>query len=263
MATLEEGIEFTGSLGNLSAYRMKGSDKIILRRKGGPKKDQILNSERFERTRDNMTEFSGVGKAVKAIRSPLLHVKQLSEHNFTSQLISICKKIQLLDTIGERGQRGIFLSQHRYILAGFRLNKKHPFINIVMGPVGCVIHRDTKTAIIELPRLIPGINLSIPWKQPFYRFCMSFGLVPDIVYESNGYNNHMDEWADTKLETAWHRATETFESLTVELRLDVQGTLKDSQTLIFAIGIEMGAPSLYGGIEAVQYAGSAYIQALG
>ena len=50
MATLEGGIEFTGSVGMLSAYRIKGSDKIILRKKGGPKKKQVLTSQKFKRT---------------------------------------------------------------------------------------------------------------------------------------------------------------------------------------------------------------------
>lgn len=61
MATLEGGIEFTGSVGMLSAYRMKGSDKIILRKKGGPKKKQVLTSQKFKRTRENMAEFSHAG----------------------------------------------------------------------------------------------------------------------------------------------------------------------------------------------------------
>jgi len=192
-----------------------------------------------------------------------LHVKRLAEHNFTSQLISICKKIQVLDTIAERGKRGIFLSQHGYMLSGFRLHKKHPFVNIVTGPVVCNMNRETKRAVIELPRLIPGINLSLPWKQPFYRFCMSLGVVPDIIYESDGYNNRSAEWAGTKLDTAWHGATETYQTQIFELQLDIPNAIKDSQTLILAIGIEMGIPCPSGEIEAVKYAGSACIYAVG
>lgn len=36
MAKLDSVFGFTGSLGRISAYKMKGSDETILRRKGGP-----------------------------------------------------------------------------------------------------------------------------------------------------------------------------------------------------------------------------------
>jgi len=263
MATLKEGLELTGSIGKLSAYKIRGSDKIIVRRKGGPKRKQVLNSKKFERTRENMKEFVGVGMAVKAIRSPLIHVKRLAEHNFTPTLTRICKKIQVLDKAGENGRRGIYLSRHRYMLAGFRLNKKHPFVSIVTGPVGVTLHRESKSALIQLPQLIAGVNLNVPWKRPLFRFCMSLGIVPDVIYESKGYNNYPAEWVVAKLDTAWYLATELFEPQTLELKLDVPGPIKDSHTLVFAIGIEMGAPSLYGQIDEVKYAGSACILAVG
>ena len=50
---------------------------------------------------------------------------------------------------------------------------------------------------------------------------------------------------------------------TLELKLDLPEAIKDSQTLVFAIGIEMGAPGLYGQVEEVKYAGSACILAVG
>jgi len=40
MAELLSGFEFTGRLGNITAYKMKGSDKIILRTRGGASKKE-------------------------------------------------------------------------------------------------------------------------------------------------------------------------------------------------------------------------------
>ena len=210
-----------------------------------------------------MMEFAGVQKAVDSIRSPLKDVKRLSEHNFTATLVQICKKIQIEDLVGDRGQRSILLSQHRYMLAGFRLHLKHPFQNIVTGPIGCTLNRDAKSAVIQLPRLIKGINLHLPWKQPFYRFCMSLGLVSDVVYENSDYNAYTDDLANTSLDTTWHVAAEPFQTQTIELKLDSPGTIKNSQTLLFAIGIEMGTPGLNGEIEYVKYGGAACILAVG
>jgi hypothetical protein len=263
MANLNEKIELMGGLGNYSVYKMKGSDKIIIRKKGGPKPGQVLKAKNYERTRENMAEFSGVGKAVKAIRFSLVHVKRLADYNFTSTLTQVCGKIKKLDKTGDRGQRSILLSQHHYMLESFRLNRKHPFQSIVTSPVNCTFNRETKSAVIQVPRLIQGINLHLPWKQPLYRFSLSLALVPDIVYENGMHNEYIEDRADTFLDTPWHAVSEPFQSQTVELKLNITRAIKDSQTLVFAIGIEMGTLSPSGQIEEVKHAGSACIMALG
>jgi len=246
-----------------SVYRMKGSDKIVIRKKGGPTRKQALTSKRYVRSRENTAEFIGAGMAVRAIRFPLLHIKHLSDHNFTPTLTQICSEIKKEDKTGNRGQRSIFLSQHRHMLEGFMLHKKHPFQSIVLSAVNCTLNRETKSAVIKLPRLTPGINLQLPWKHPLYRFSMSLGLVPDTVYEDGQYNGHVEDRACIGLDTAWHMVTAPFKSQTVELKLDITHAIKDSQTLVFAIGIEMGMPGHDGKTEEVKRAGSACILAVG
>ncbi|HEY0608557.1 MAG TPA: hypothetical protein VGD35_02850 [Chitinophaga sp.] len=260
MAKLDEDFEFKGK----SVYRMKGSDKLIVRKKGGPRREQVLKSPRFERTRENAMEFTGVVMIVAAIRSPLFPVRHLADYNFTSTLNKICKEIQLLDTTGDRGQRCIFLSQQRYMLKNFWLNKKHPFPIIVAEPVSSTLNRETKTAVIQLPMLLPGINLHLPWKHPLYRFIFSLGPVSDVVYENGAYiNNQFEDQGFDCLDTAWHLATDPFQAQTLELRLNMPQALKESQTLVLAIGIEMGTPGANGKITEVKYCGSACILAVG
>ena len=247
-----------------SVYRMKGSDKIVIRKKGGPTRKQALKSKRYERSRENTAEFIGTGMAVRAIRFPLLHVKHLSDYNFTPALTTICSVIKKEgDKINNRGQRSILLSQQRYMLEGFVLHKKHPFQSIVLSAVNCTLNRETKSAVIKLPRLTPGINLQLPWKHPLYRFSMSLGLVPDTVYEDGQYNDHVEDRACTDFDTPWYGAKAPFKSQTVELKLDIKHAIKDSQTLVFAIGIEMGMPGPDGKTEEVKRAGSACILAVG
>ena len=41
MGTLHGNLSFTGSISNISAYTMRGHDKVILRTKGGASKKQI------------------------------------------------------------------------------------------------------------------------------------------------------------------------------------------------------------------------------
>jgi len=260
MAKLEEGAEFAGK----SIYRMQGSDKLIVRKKGGPTREQMLKSPRLERSRENATEFTGVGMAASAIRNSLFAVRHLADYNFRPTLVNICKKIQELDTTGHRGQRCIFLSQQRHMLRNFWLNRKHPFPTIVAGVVSCSLDRETKSAIIQLPVLIPGISLHLPWKQPLYRFSVSLTLVSDVLYENGEYiDNQLENRATDSLDTAWHVATDPFLAETLELQLKVPHALKDSQTLVLAIGIEMGTPNANGEVNGTKYCGSACILALG
>ncbi|WP_298737899.1 hypothetical protein [uncultured Chitinophaga sp.] len=263
MATLEEGFEFTGSLGRYSAYRMKGSDKIVIRKKGGPSKKKIKTSPRFERLRENMEEFKGVGKASRAVIWSVAPVKHLASPRLSGDLSSVFKKIQDLDPQSGRGERNIYLSQHRFMLAGFQLNKKHPFQAVVTGPLGCTFHRETKSAVVQLPGLVKGINLLLPWKHPVYRFSISLAVISDLILEKGNYNDYGHEWDRTDLYTEWQVANEPFQPQTYELKLKDPGAIKDTQSLVLSIGIEMGTISAYGDIGFVKGAGAACILAVG
>ncbi len=263
MATLENGINFTGSLGNLSAYKMKGSDKIILRTKGGPTKNQIQKSPRFERTRLNNTEFAGAIKAMQNIRFALAQVSWLADYNFTPQLTGLCKSVQHLDPVNRRGERNVVLSRHHDLLEGFRLNRKHPLNSIITTPIGGSIDRATKTAVIKMPRLINGVNMILPWKFPVYRFIITLGTATDVVYDKKTGKYDMPGGVinddRNSLHTAWYISGQPFIPHSFELQLQSAAALRDEQVMILSIGIQMGAPDDRGEISAVTYAGSASI----
>jgi hypothetical protein len=71
MATLTNGINFTGSIGDISGYTRKGSNKNYARTKGGASKQRIEKAPEFELTRQNYKEFSGCGKAASSIRKAI------------------------------------------------------------------------------------------------------------------------------------------------------------------------------------------------
>jgi hypothetical protein len=271
MAVLDDNeINFTGRLGKLTAYRMQGSDKIILRSKGGPTRKQVRKSPKFEHTRLNNSEFAGAIEAVKGIRDALtLTIRRLANFNFTPQLTRICCTMQDLEQLSDKGMRGVQISLHRDLLQGFRLNKKHFFTNVVINSISVTIDRGSKSAVVQLPRLIAGINFSLPWRQPVYRFCVSLGVVKDIMHDGDdhktlqsGYQK-FERLPSTSAETEWYIHGAPFPPQTFELKLDMPEALEDTHTMIVAIGIEMGAPDAHGEIDTVKYAGSACILALG
>src|SRR5687768_10428056 len=131
MAQLDGVIQFTGSLQNLSAYKMRGSDKIIIRKKGGPTKKQIKYSPGFENTRLNNKEFGGRAVAAACIKHCLRPLMFLADYNITGPLNALLRPIQKMDTKSVRGTRHILLSEQPRLLEGFSLNRRYMFDSIV------------------------------------------------------------------------------------------------------------------------------------
>ena len=127
MAQLTGGITFEGSLDNISAYKMRGSDKIILRKKGGASKKQIQTGANFANTRKINSEWAGCSYAGKAIRNAIHPLKHLADYNISGFLNAIAKTVQKQDLESEYGKRNIYFSQYRDVLEGFSLNKKQLF----------------------------------------------------------------------------------------------------------------------------------------
>jgi hypothetical protein len=77
MAGQEPGFGFTGSLHNISAYKRRDMDTIIIGSKGGPSKKMIKSYSSFELTRKNNKEFGGRSTASKWIMRVLHPLKPL------------------------------------------------------------------------------------------------------------------------------------------------------------------------------------------
>jgi hypothetical protein len=244
MAILTNSLGFTGRLQNMTAYKMKGSDKIILRAKGGASKNKVLHAPSFARTRENFTEFGGCARTTRDIRLAIHPVKHLADFNFTSTLNALAKKIQLMDQTNERGQRAICISQYRYLLEGFQLNRVHTFDSVVRHPLRYAIDRAAGRATVQLPELVPGLNLHIPWYNPLFRFVVALGLVTDRTFTGSGYGmrNDTQHFPVATACTSWHAVSQPVEAEMIELDLGISGGMLEENTMLLSVGVEMGVP---------------------
>lgn len=244
MAILNNALGFTGRLQNVTAYKMKGSDKIILRAKGGASKTKIMHSPTFARTRENFTEFGGCARVTKDIRLAIHAVKHLADFNFTGALNALAKTIQLMDNTNARGERGILISQYRYLLEGFQLNRSHTFDSVVRHPLRYTMDRETVSATVQLPELIPGLNLHIPWYNPVFRFVTALGVVPDRTFTGPGYGMRNDtaHFPVASECSGWHSINKPVTAGTIALQLDVTSSVPAECTMLLSVGIEMGIP---------------------
>src|SRR5262245_57370077 len=119
MGKFEAPMSYTGTVSNISIYKVRGSDKPIVRTKGGPTKRQIQTKKSFATTRKNNMEFGGRAVIVRQVMSALRPFKYMSDYNIAGPLNSLFIPIQALDTEHEHGQRDVVLSKNPGLLQGF------------------------------------------------------------------------------------------------------------------------------------------------
>jgi hypothetical protein len=131
MAQLMSEFLFTGSLQNMSAYKMRGSDKIILRKKGGPSKKQIKHSPNFDLTRRNNKEFGGRAKAAQHIKRILHPLLFLADYNITGPLNALLQPMSANGHWQRMGKAAYHDIEKSTVAEGFTLNRRYFFESIV------------------------------------------------------------------------------------------------------------------------------------
>lgn len=263
MAILRGGIDFTGKIGGLTAYRRKDINETIVRSKGGASRKKIKTSKSFERVRENNSEWAGCGRTAGNLKSALLYVYHLKDVNIVCDFSSLFKIMQLQDDANVRGRRSILISKHRDLLEGFRLTKNNPFDSVVRLPLKYEINRETNSAWVQLPNLLPEVNLFIPWQQPMFRFVITMQTIVDAHYNYPTRGANELGGSAAVVYTEWQSTGQTFTGERMELQLKHNNKPDDSWTFILAVGLEMGNPVSNKVINTAKYVGAAKILAAG
>jgi hypothetical protein len=267
MPFLEGPFAFTGKLDMLSAYRMRGVDKIVVRRKGGPSREKIKTGASFANTRRTMSEFGGCSRHGSYVRMAMLQIRHLSDYNFGSDINSVMRQVQLRDGTGEWGRRRITLSEHTRLLEGFSTVRKAPsFDSIVRAPVYYTMDRANRSARIDIPELLRDINYFPQNNHPLFRLTVTLGIVPDVTFDVPSKEYLPPDWYSRlynsiEMSTDWNPSLEGMKSTTLELAMDVLPP-DNRWTLMLSIGIEYGSFRENGKIKEVPRFGAAKIMAL-
>lgn len=262
MAKMNSGFTFLGTIGNISAYKMRGNDSIILRTKGGASRQQVKNDSEFENTRRVNMEFGGRSTAAKRIKDMMKPIVNQTDLNLISSVNKLLGPIQTMDTTGEWGRRSINLSGNPRLLSGFSFNKKSLFDSVVRSTVNYQLNRTLLNATVDIPALLPGINFFVPWSYPLFGFQVALGVVPDMFYDSTrnkyiappGY----DDFKPQVTETSWFAVEGGMPDTSLTLNFPSPPP-DQSFILLLSIGIRYGKPGASGQVEQIPYAGSGRI----
>jgi len=262
MGKIEQGVEFTGSVGNFTAYRMRGVDGIVVRKKGGASKERIKKDREFLQTRLLNAEFAGRSAASKRIMRMMHPLKALADYNIAGPLNALLRPIQLDDPKNNKGERSIMLSENPGLLEGFSLNRKIVFESIVRAPLTFTVSRETMRAEVNIPVLMPDINFKPQGKHPLYSFDAVLGLVPDLFFSPDGYKPSHEKYSDrlsfVLARSAWSSCMSASKETKLALKFDFIPP-DDHFILMLSIGIRFGYPVSGNDVEQVKYAGAAKV----
>lgn len=269
MARMKSFMQMTGSMAMVSMYTRLGSDEVIIRTKGGPKKRHIKTKPQFEAVRRNNSEWAGCTKMASQIRSALERLKHIEDYPVNGALNAICKEIQKLDSAGEHGKRSVLLSEHKEMLLGFSLSRKQVLESVLRVPLEYTLNRETGLATISIPAFNADMYLYNFRKLPYYRIIACFSGVSDMMLNESGreYEHKSENCYDRKdgvFCSEWLPAMGWQEALDISLIYYLEpNPVPDYMTLMLSVGVEFGQKS-YGDItEPVKYSGTAKIIKVG
>jgi hypothetical protein len=255
------GTGLYGTIDELSFYRMKGVDKTIVRRKGGHTKAKVKKMPKVQRV---LSEFSGRSTASKYLRSALSSLTWYAGRNIAGTINALMVPVQEMDTRSDWGQRSIALSTCPHILRGFSLNHTHLFDSVIRHPLQWILNRDTGSAVVHFPELVPGLHLVSPENYPYYSLIITLGVMPDLFWRTEKYMpaevNYV--YGGNAVYSPWYPLLEG--SPAVDLTISLSDLPKgDQYSLVLGVGICYGILQGTNHIKLTHNAGSAKVLDVG
>lgn len=261
MTTVKGIFQMTGSIKGVSFYTRRGSDKVIMRSKGGVTKEKMAIAPQFEALRNNQQEFGGCAKFGSLTRYAFGGLNRLADYNLTPVLNGMAKNLMKLDSSTPAGQRSIHLSQHKQVLEGFNFNRNNPFNSVLRVGITGQIDRANLLATVTIPRINTDIDLVNIQRLPYFRIIAAIGTVADMHYD--GFEKAyvpaiLELHGVSKVNTGEWYPSQTIvpeHTMTVQLTEEQQALLTDDITVLLSVAVEFGTVGFAGETVEVKYAG--------
>lgn len=261
MAILKDLFELEGSIGGVTFYKMRGSDKVIMRRKGGPTKKQMEKSPSFEKVRKLQKEFGGCAKFGSLARSSFGGLHLMADYNLSAVLNGMGKFIMKLDLETEVGKRGILLSDNKKVLEDFNFNRKYPFNTILRVLPNVIVDRENLNAVVTITRINPKIEVYNKFRYPVFRIIAAIGCISDMVYNQNykKYEPVVDNLrnANNRINGEWYsiKSIVPEQTFTLQIPESRKTEITGNVTLVISIAIQFGEVELNGLPVETKYGG--------
>ena len=263
MAIVKGFLQMTGSIKGVSFYTVAGSDKVIMRTKGGASKNRIKKGAEFAKLRLHQVEWSGCVQFSQSMRYAIGETYHLADYNLYSKWNGMGKQVMKMDSENKTGSRRLSISEYKQELDGFNFNLSYPFTTIFRALPSIELNRDTLSANVSVPRINTAVDIQNIQRLPYFRLIVSLGMVSDMIYNPEGiihkYKPVMDELNCYCLSTIsdWYSTNDVIAPHVLSVQYDesIPPLLTGDITVVLSMGIEFGNVGLGGLIMPVQHAG--------
>jgi hypothetical protein len=207
MAILKGPLQFTGSVGGFRSYKDGDTGKQVLSTKRTGDKKAFKKSKKSKNVKLVNTEFIALSIWTKLIRIETIDLAYLKKGRLNGKLVSIAKRIQLMDPSGDMGRKRIISSKFNFPLVGFNWNNAHPFDIVCNVDPEISITNDRRKVTIAMNNFKPFKKFHWTESVRYYRVYLNIFELPDIewdkehrkyapVYPSNELGNEttVSEW---------------------------------------------------------------------
>ena len=243
MARQKGLVKYSGTMGGVRHFKIKGLVGDFAGLAGGPTDSQIKNDAAFIRTRENMSEFGGSASCAKSIRVGLAQViKQYSDPRLTGRLTKIMKEINREDTGNPRGQRSVKVSGNQSFLVGLNFDINTSLAGIFNAPYTLTNTVARDSATFTIAAFDPMNLINAPAGATHFRLMNAITVVSDYNY--NGTTGQyeasdptLNELSDVQF-SGYTDLTATTSSIAITTTLPGSPTMTGSTSVLNCIGIE-------------------------
>jgi hypothetical protein len=239
-------LKYSGNLGGISHYKMKGVKGDLAKVANGPSKEQIATDPKFKRTRENNAEFGVSAKAGKSMRVGLASViKNFADPQVVGRITKVFKAINL-EGVGDRGKRPIDISLNKNHLIGFEFDKITSFSTIFTAPFSCSENAARNESTLTIPSFVPLDYINAPAGATHFRILNGITVLSDVRWNNTSKTYEVVE-----------PDMDTINILEYSNYLPIDSTIAGNTTIVAALP---GAPTMSVDVSALNVIGIEFYQ---
>lgn len=263
MAISKGILKMSGAFGTASCYFLPGSDKMIVRAKGGPTARRMKVGPEFEKVRKHQKEWKACVLFSQHLKYAFGPVYDMADYNVSPVWNGLGKNIIKTDAEHVVGERSLLVSTCKQELEGFHLNKNYK-LNALLGVLP-VLELDPEKlyASARFPAFNSAKDILNVRNLPYFRITICLGIISDIIFVPDAtrdiysYVNEFCGFSQSS-STEWLSTNDKFDAMKLEVQYEDRyvNAKRADLTYLLSMGIEFGTVGFGGKIEAVKYAGA-------
>ena len=166
-------------------YKIKGVDKEIIAKKGGPTASQIKSKASYKELRNNQKEFGVASMMAKTLRQSLSSgMSEICETYVSGKLTAQFRNLAKMEE-GQTGTRSLFLSKHGHLLNGFEFNSQAPYEKIFGAKYYVKPGSKRGQVILHFPAFVPEKTFKYPKGATNFKITARLIALSDYQFDQN------------------------------------------------------------------------------